>query len=410
MEALDTAVLYTPGPDGSPGTFGATPIQLINGLRYAHAAVSLADGRVLLIGGYTNTPGQPLVPGIDLFDPRAPTKAADIAATLHEPRANPAAFALPTGEVFIGGGVDATGAAVTTAEWLDANLDYLGSEKVWPDACGAVAGQVFAPTEGGAVLAVRTGPATLGCSNVELVRPYGAPIQQAPPLQLGAGSSTPTSLTLFPGAQASPVLITQAGTLRWNPWTGAFTPLGPPAGAGSTLPTPTALSVSTGLALWLAEDGNVYALRFDTHGPYATDVEHGPYLVTDDEFTAPDRLLPLDAGFTVSSGATLANGATVWVSDETFAGVTTSVTFPVGGSAALVLRDPAGREVTCGAADVPPLGSVQVTRSGAVVTVSATGGTGGRCDGTLDAGARVAVGVRGPDGGTTMVRGLAVER
>jgi hypothetical protein len=399
QEAYNNAVVYS-GPIA--GSFSAS-IPLPSGQRQQHAAVALADGRVLLVGGATDK-NHPVL-GIDVLTPATgtPTTSSAIGA-LHVGRISPTALALPNGQVFIGGGFDPTTLApVASAEWLAPDLRWLGMQTL----CGAAAAQGFAATAGGAVLAVMGQPATPTCSNVSVVLPSG--VQQAPPLD-----PAPTLVRLFTGAQASPVLLTDVGALRWNPWSAAFTPLGTGT-AGLTLPTSTTIAATSGLALWLGTDDNVWLLRFDTHGEYATDVAHGPYLLTDDEFTAPDQLAGPDASvsFSPASAATLSNGATVWLTDATFAGVTASVTLPVGGAATLVLRDPSGNEVACSATGVAARSTLTVVRSGSTVTMSiGDAGPGSPCSGSLDAGVRVSVGLAGPppDGGVSTVQALSVTR
>jgi hypothetical protein len=396
-----TAVVYTPGPNGAPGTFG-TPIDFPDGqTREKHAAVALADGRVLLVGGVSGS-GE-LITAIDVLDPATPTNVTVLPAPLHTPRTSPTVLALPNGEVFIGGGFDAEGAPVTSVEWLAADLSWMTSLTL----CNkADTEQGFAATEGGAVLAVM-GPiaGTPSCSNVHLVLPSG--IEDAPVL-----TPAPSKIRLFQGAEASPVLITDSAGFRWSPWSGAFTSLGPTA-KGPSFPTSAFIAASSGLALWLGGDNNLWTLRFDTHGEYATDVAHGPYLQEDDMFTAPDRLPPSDVSFMPQKGgAKLSNGATIWLTDATFAEVTASVVLPKGGAANVVLRDPSGNEVICAATGVATEGVVQVVRSGAAVQVSVGASAPTSCVGALDSNVRVSIGVRGPASGqgTSTVKSLSVTR
>ena len=405
-QAFDTAVVYTPGSGSSAATSGSfgSPVVLPSGQREQHGAVALADGRVLLVGGITD--GNALVTAIDVLDPSNPTQPTALAATLHTGRIHPIVLALPNGEVFIGGGLAADGMTpVASVEWLAADLSWMGTQTL----CSAGTEQGFAPTEGGAVLAVMgPTPPTSTCSNVHLVLPSG--ISELPAL-----SPAPLRVRLFAGAQASPVLITDIATLRWNPWTTLFTSLGPNA-LGPSLPTSAFLAPSLGLALWLGEDDNVWVLRFDTHGPYATDFAHGPYLVTDDLYTAPDRAPGTDVSFMVQGGAVLSNGATIWVTDATFASVTVSVSLPLGGAGEVVLRDPSGHEVICSVTGVPPQGTVQVVRSGSSVQVGVGVGAAPTqaCSGQLAGGVRVAVGVRGrglsTGAGASTVQSLTVTR
>lgn len=403
-QAQATAVVYTPGASAASlraGTF-SSPINLPAGQRKQHAAVTLADGRTLLVGGVSDDGS--FVTAIEVFDP---TKAGSnpvtilTTAALHVPRTSPTVLALSNGEVLIGGGFGKGGTPVASVEWLAPDLSWIGSQLL----CSAGSEQGFAATEGGAVLAVMgPSPATATCSNVHLLRPSA--IEEAPALV-----PPPLKVRLFPGAQASPVLVTDASTLRWNPWSATFAPLAQGA-AGLSLPTTAYLAPSPGLALWLGEDGNVWTLRFDTHGVYATDFAHGPYLITDDLFTAPDRLPGSDVSFTVAGGASLANGATVWLTDATFEHVAASVTLRHGGAAEFVLRDPSGDEATCAVSDAPPGATVQVVRTGPSVTVGLGDASATTCKGSLGADVRVAVGLRGPKSGmgTSEVQALTVER
>jgi len=397
-ETQATAIVFTPGVGSGAGSFGS-PIVLPAGQRKQHGAVTLVDGRTLLVGGVSDTGA--MVTTIEALDPAHPGVVAAVAGTLRQPRVRPAVLALPTGQVFIGGGFAADGTPVASVEWLAPDLTWLGTAAL----CGAGTEQGFAATEGGAVLVVMgPAPATAACSNVHLALPTS--ILEAPPL-----APPPLRVRLFPGPSASPVLVTDQATLRWNPWTTAFTPLGSNA-AGLSLPTSAAWSASPGLALWLGEDSQVWALRFDTRGAYATDVGHGPYLVTDSLFTAPDRLPGADVSFSVQGGASLSGGASVWVTDATFVGVTASVVLPQGGAVDVVLRAPAGGELTCQAHGVPVLGTVEVVRTGASATVSVAGGSPVPCPGQLDPKARVAVGFRGPPpgGGTSTLREVTLLR
>ena len=396
LEALGNAVVYTPGPGGAVGTFGA-PINLPANQRKKHGAVVLADGRTLLVGGVSDL--GTLVATIEALDPTQPTNVRAV-ATLVVPRVLPTVLLLPTGQIFIGGGFGRDGSPVTTIEWLSADLSPAGTI----DLCQAGTVQGFAPTEEGAVLAVmgpEAGSAT--CSNVHLVRPFVA--EEAPILD-----PPPTRIQMFTGPEGSPVILTDRAALRWNPWTTTFTSLGAHA-AGMSTPTTASVSASPGLALWLGEDSHLWALRFDTRGPFATDFDHPTYLDTDDLDTAPDRI-PSDAGvtFSVRQGARLAAGATVFLTDATYETVTASVALPQGGEVVFVLRDVNGHELTCATSDVPPGGVAELSRNGGVVAAGMATRAPVPCTGSLDASVRVAIGLRGPAGGASIVRALTVMR
>lgn len=403
IETQSTAVVYTPGPSGTSGTFGE-PFTLPAGQRKKHGAVVLSNGSTLLVGGITDplVTGRPgtLVPQIEEVTPPG---NVTIVGSLKVPRTQPTVLALPTGDVFVGGGFDAAGTPVTTTEWFSGT--DLSSPRATVDLCGAGTEQVFAATEEGAVLAVMgPRPATHGCSNVHLLTAAGD--QQASPL-----SPPPAGLRIFQGPQASPAILTDTGAFRWNPWQAELVSMGAGA-AGTAHATMAFVSASPGLALWLGDDNQLWTLRFDTRGPYATDFYHQQYLDTDSLDTAPDRL-PSDASvdFQVATGARLANGGTVFLTDATYADLTASVTLPLGGGVDFVLRAPAGSEVTCAVSNVPAGGTAQLARSGTSIVVSVGIGPGQPCAGLLDQNARVAIGLRGPtDGGVSVVRALTVTR
>jgi hypothetical protein len=405
-EVQATAYLYTPGVGTSPGTYGE-PIVLMGGLREEHAAVTLPDGRVILVGGVTaRAPPAIFLTAIDILTPGQPEGLAQ--ATLLVRRRNPTVLVLPTGQVFIGGGIGADGQPVTTLEWLSLpDLASLGTAEL----CSAGTEQGFALTEEGAVLAVM-GPesGTAGCSNVHLVRPPSATtaavVDEAPILD-----PPPAHIRIFQGPSASPVLVTDAAALRWNPWTGTFTSLGTNTG-GVSPESAGSVSASPGLGLWLGQDSLLWALRFDTRGQYATDFAHASYLDTDDLYTAPDRLESPDAGFTVPHGAPLSNGESIFLTDATYQALTASVTLITGGTLSFVLRDPTGLEILCSATNVPDAATVMVTRSGSSVTIGVGSGPSTPCVGAsaLDPNARVAVGLRAPPSGTSRVRSLTVTR
>ena len=399
-EVEDTAFVYTPGMG-----FGAEIPLMAGGQREKHAAVALPDGRTLLVGGVA---GSVFVTTLEVLDPTKPVMEQDTAApaSLKVGRANPTVLVLPTGQVFIGGGIGRGGVPVPTMEWLTLpGLTSAGQA----DLCSAGMVQGFAATEEGAVLAVMgPGPPKAGCSNVHLVRPPagGSPavVEEAPVLD-----PPPLRIHMFQGAQASPVLVTDSSTLRWNPWSATFVSLGANA-AGLSVPTAASASASPGLALWLGEDDHLWALRFDTRGPYATDFVHPSELDTDDLYTAPDRLAGADVSFSVATGASLAHGASLFLTDATYEGVTASVTLRQRGDVTFVLRDPLGHETTCTATDVAEAATVTLVRSGASVSLSVGSGPPASCPSTLDAAARVAVGLRGPAMGTSVVHALTVTR
>src|SRR5208283_3913072 len=89
-------------------------------------------------------------------------------------------------------------------------------------------------------------------------------------------------------------------------------------------------SPDPGLALWIAVDAAVMtALRFDTRGEYAP--LPLPLLVNDTTETAPDRLPGAGLlAFDASSGLLLGPGASVFVTDRTYADLSVDIDAPTG--------------------------------------------------------------------------------
>ena len=79
--------------------------------RYAHAAVLLDDGRVLLVGGL-DAETLTATSSLEVFDPR--TLTFQEAGSLAVARWQPAAARICTGEVLVTGGTSETAATVST--------------------------------------------------------------------------------------------------------------------------------------------------------------------------------------------------------------------------------------------------------------------------------------------------------
>lgn len=100
-----------------PSTGVAVPGPDMLEPRVGHAAVTLVDGRILLIGGFG--PGS-VTRTTEIYDPEAGsfTRGPDLSAA----RADPAVIALPGGVVLVAGGFDGR-ASVATVEILDRGAD-----------------------------------------------------------------------------------------------------------------------------------------------------------------------------------------------------------------------------------------------------------------------------------------------
>jgi hypothetical protein len=410
--ATFTAEVYQPAPGGGVGGFTQTPIFLKK-TRTNHAAVSLATGETLLIGG---SDGTSALSSIEYVSPGATTSVL-LPLSLSTPRVGPTVFRLPTGKIFVGGGFGDDGSSLPSVEWLDADSEDLldgTSSKIPPLSLCMQAPTAFAPLEGGAVLVVLGATPQPNCSNVLVIRPDFT-VDQALPL------SPPPSMPmlLFSGARSAPVLLTASAVSRWDPWAGSFVLL-PGAVPTESPPTAAFFSPDPGLAVWLGSDAHVWGLRFDLRDVYSTDAT--PDLSMTKE-TAPDRLLPSpDIQFQSDLGLTLRSGASVFVTDVTFADATIDFT-AAEGPFRLILRDndtglefEVGQEGSCFQESVPMDTPIRVVREGATlgagISASASNTT------PLEScavpewleTARVAVGFRGPSNGTNRVSSVSVQR
>jgi hypothetical protein len=421
-----TTEVFTLGDDGVSGVFtSSTDLQLP---RAEAGALVLPTGETLLVGGLVPTPT--MVQVTSSMEKVSPTLgSAIVTATLETPRTSPTVLRLTNGQIFVGGGKDMYGGPISTAEWFDAGLtSVLGTIDLSPGKSGEDAGlpsaqvqYLYAPLEGGAVLAVVSGAA----ASTAVVLPACdasqakcAPVPQAaaalaPPL-------VPMNPALFPAAHSAPVLWTGTAWLRWDPWGARFLPL--PAGGGTMPPSGPGGFASTaadpGLALWVAPDNTLNGFRYDTRGPYVNDAPIGP------DNTAPDRVslpgpeqigwqvAPADGG-PPTPGLTIGGGASVFLTDATFDDVDVTVT--MGNAwADIVLRDTAGCEYEIGGAvpsssrpcTVDPdlancdfgafrAGLLDVSRHQGAVTVTINGVAQPSCSPGFTADKRLAVGIHG---------------
>ncbi len=94
------------------GRFRAAPSMAVP--RASHASALLADGRVLIVGGWT---GAASTAAAEIYDPA--TERFSSVANLSGPRIHPVAIVLQDGRVLITGGEVSTGEPVDTAEIFD---------------------------------------------------------------------------------------------------------------------------------------------------------------------------------------------------------------------------------------------------------------------------------------------------
>src|SRR5581483_6916469 len=107
--ASETSEIYSPVTQ----TFAFGPDLLL--LRYeGHAATLLADGRVLITGGYSSGVGYGAVDEAEIYDPSSNRFTG--AGSMTTPRRFHTATLLADGRVLIAGGYDASGNVTNTAE------------------------------------------------------------------------------------------------------------------------------------------------------------------------------------------------------------------------------------------------------------------------------------------------------
>lgn len=407
-EVLGVAMAYNP----DLGAFDPQPIALDSVRERAGAAV-LATGETLLVGG---DDGSHLLASMEIVDP-VTRKSRTGAAALAVPRVAPTVLRLASGEIFVAGGVDAGGTAVTTLEWFSADASEALTDRTQQLVAGTA--RSYAALEGGGVLAVIAPPANVSSSfqNTWVIDPDGA-LEEATPIEGDLAQPT-----LFGGAGGAPLLWTGTGPsgapgrwFRWQPWTGAFAPIDVLDDTPGRV-VQAAASPDPGMALWLdtTSTPRLAALRFDVRGTYSA--LSGPLLLSDTTDTVPD-CLPAQGvlSFDPTAGLTLGPGASAFVSDRTYADVHIEVDTP-GQPALVVLRDALGDELEVGGAACPgaivtgAASTLTVERKGASLTWAVSGEASGTCALGFDADARVSVGVRGaPDLISSVARNLRVTR
>ena len=111
--SVNSAELFFPGiGETTLGAVAATAPMAT--ARSFHSATRLFDDRVVVIGGFSSAGG--VLNSIEVYDPSAGTWATLGGATLATARARHSAVTLPNGDVLVSGGVDGTGAALSSAE------------------------------------------------------------------------------------------------------------------------------------------------------------------------------------------------------------------------------------------------------------------------------------------------------
>lgn len=298
--------------DTESGRFVGEPITL-HGSRTHHAAVTLADGRTLLVGGRSKV-GETSIAQyqLEIVDPASRRALVGDAITA---RIDPRALPLSDGRIFVGGGVGLDGALVEpVGEWLDTNGRPDGTEL--RPALPPRFDRAFVATRGGGVLAVG------GCEDRPAISSEDAAECEArcrygcPPLAgydawwiARDGSATPVALDgisaprpiLLPGSDGSPWLVAEAEKdpakaqlFRFNAWAERFQ--ASLAADGLTLPRPSMpapLALGPDAFVWLDDDdsaGVLVGLRLGTRNRFTQDL--ALVLSSDPLEARPQHLVP----------------------------------------------------------------------------------------------------------------------
>jgi hypothetical protein len=404
---LQTAEVYDP----SLGGFDQQNALMLGAARSDPGAAVLATGETLLVGGVGGD-GTTLLDTMEVIDPTTRIVRTEGVALLAVARRNPTVLVLASGEVLVAGGLDASGAPVSTLEWFLPDLSQAVETQTLPSGASA---QAFTALQGGGALAVVAPPANppADFQSVWVISATRHP-QAAAPIQ-----GALTAPVLFGGAQGAPVLWTGDRWLRWQPWEGSFGALAV-LDAASTSMGDARCAPDPGLAAWLPPSGTSLALlRFDTSNAYSTlppellvtaPCPMSPELPSDPLATgtcdlAPDRLAATGVvayGTQSPEGQLeLGPGDSAFVTDRTYADVAIDVIMPTDLPALVVLQDAEGNAVVVGDATTcrADLGmgpsTLHVERHRQTVTWSATNGASGTCTGAFDAAARLSIGLRG---------------
>lgn len=331
---LATAELY----DSQLGDFDGNPITL-GVARAKHAAVTLADGRTLLVGG---TGGSGAVGATELVDP-IERRAVLGGMPILKPRVSPLVARLASGEVLVAGGTDANG-PVQAIEILSS--DGRRSLPTQLSLDNARRKQTMVALEGGGALFVFAPDASDDPATFQNVTVLTANKTLLEPSRVQGALTDPR---LFHGAGGTPVLWTGDRWLAWDPWTESFGPLadslgdvGPDHDAPISSPDP-------GLLLWVRDDGDVVGRRFSTREPFTSELS--PLLTHDTSHLAPDSPFG-PAAFDVDKGLALAPGVAAFVTDARFLDVSLDVDVTEG-VPIVVLRNDAGIEVELGGGACP---------------------------------------------------------
>lgn len=422
----------TSEPLGSADVFDATSLSFqvnrveLESPRADHAAVVLASGETLLVGG-VGSDGNPLRT-IEAISPSTRQYRISGLTDLEVARKNPSALRLSDDRVLVAGGVDGSNDPVELLEWLTADgsrIDQESSALATADE-SATTGRAFAEMPGGGVLVVG-GCRLLGAGNPPCDAPCsgGAGCASDEVLWL-TRDGTPTVLPdaldvtaatpfLVAGEEGRPWLLADGPNggrvlRRFNPWEGTFVPADTPVTVPQD-PDARALATDPGLIVWLGGENagdlpSLTAYRHGTRGPFTDAI--APLLLGSTDGLSLDRPLGPGVARDSNDGDVLLTtaGAALIVTDTTYADVSVAVDVRAGAPPTITLADRAYGDGSCPwpAAPEPPF-TAELDRIGAEVRLTIAGKT-QVCPGNSG---RVSVSIVGT-GETVDVRSVAVRR
>jgi hypothetical protein len=455
IEPRDTAEVY----DADNGGFGAEPIELVYP-RTRHAALSLADGSTLLLGGRSRSGSESYAqPLLERISADGADSSITGLATIRG-RIQPSALQLSDGRIFVAGGFGVDGRPVEepVGEWLTAD----GSDHAFPGELSgndvpARFGRAFVAMPGGGVLAVGGCEAREPSSPDEAAECSIACERGCPPANGvydafwidAQGVATAISLDagrpivaprpiLLPGSEGAPWLVAALGGMpfvprlfRFNPWSQRFTLASEVEGI-ARLPRPDAprpLSIEPDAFVWLDESlerADLLGVRLGTRNRYAQDVSlvsfADPLDPSRPQHLAPDRAAGLGAAYDgalelVPAGDDIQ--PTVFITDTDYADFTLTIRLASASVPPLLLvgglvygtSDCAWPEApTKGTAIRQNEGSLgaepMLRRQGEEVELLLNGGR-TRCPGPIG---RASIGVRAHPSGSSRILQLDVQR
>ena len=370
------AQVYSPALGG----FDTTRTIALSEPRTNHAAVVLADGRTVLIGGSADPGGKMLLNTLDVVDPTTMSAQEEGFATLVTARLDPVVVRLASGEILVAGGKDSTGTPVQTMEWIsyEAGTNEAQLAQMW----GPSPFTMTALEGGGALVVEETKGTTFVIGSIGAV---GNP-------QAVLGSLT--NPVLFGGAGGAPVLWTGSLFVRWDPWNKVWSEFVTLGGVVPSVASAIA-SPDPGLGIWFdAARQQLVTLRFDTHNAYSALLPGGSVDLGND--TSPDEMPAANVvSFEPDTGLTVTPVGQAFVTDRTYEDVSVHVTSSTTPGACVVLRSANPQPLVLPDDGSTPGTTLDVKRTGATVSFSVDGKPFVTSKTAIAVGTRVSVGVRG---------------